>query len=227
MAADNSERHPLDDDLEDTNNDDSEELAPCITTALAVVSSADVDERARLVRETQLAMLAEIAWAELVEDGTDHATTSRLYSMKFIWMPAVLIGLVGVGTIGGLVFGHSSRDSPNNLGRLDSNVTAPTTAMTENPSASPTAWTPPDRNFGLPWIDISRGKQVEALLHISRKMSCGADFPLVLRLCLESLTLLACLIPIVSKLWSGIASHQGSLHLMMIIAAGICPMPLQ
>jgi hypothetical protein len=47
IAADNSEMHPLDDDLEDTNNDDSEELAPCITTALVVVSSADVDERAR------------------------------------------------------------------------------------------------------------------------------------------------------------------------------------
>jgi Mycoplasma protein of unknown function, DUF285 len=48
---------------------------------------------------------------------------------------------VGVGTIGSLVVGHSSRDSPNNFGRPDSNATAPTTAETENPSASPTAWT--------------------------------------------------------------------------------------
>jgi surface protein len=143
----NPERHPLDD-----SNNQSEEVwaPPCITTAEIVTSNTDDDERACIIRETQLAIAAETTRAEIValENGhnrADHVRSSGVPMVCSTYFWIVLLAIVAVGTMTttSVVLGRGPqpRDaSPNRLGA--SNATAPSTATrAKTPTSSPTAWT--------------------------------------------------------------------------------------
>jgi Mycoplasma protein of unknown function, DUF285 len=134
------ERHPLDQDLET-----SIRLAPpCITNAELVLVSADEEERARIIREAQLAIAAETARAEPVESLPQDSNLSMRSRNHYLWRGLVIVAivLVVIGVSFGIVQGRStSQVGANPMAATKLPVNGTTVTMTISPTASPTAVT--------------------------------------------------------------------------------------
>jgi hypothetical protein len=81
-----------------------------------VATSANDEDRARFIRETQLAIAAETTRAEPIEEDTGRATTARYCCSNFFWIAILGSVVVGVAIGTGIVIGESRRSAPNELG---------------------------------------------------------------------------------------------------------------
>jgi Mycoplasma protein of unknown function, DUF285 len=130
------ERHPLDNE----NETSIRQAPPCITNAELVLASAKEEERARIIREAQLAVAAETARAEPVEslrEDNNLWTRSRSY---YMWRGLIVVAifLLAIGVSFGIVQGKSKSQAES----IHTTVNMTTAAIeTVFPTASPTAWT--------------------------------------------------------------------------------------